>query len=173
MKTAEDTLIRRAAGAIVIISSLIIISLMITGGCSSSDGNPTPTNAPTTGFPPECNGTFDVSLSCPATSLAGSFCQTYVCDIIDDGTEPVVITESLFVRFGEKCTDIDCFTLECQDLRTDSDSTIGEAIILVETVSGTPVGEGVEGEVFSGLPDGRIIIGDEDFQLDCNGLIVP
>ena len=47
------------------------------------------------------------------------------------------------------------------------------ATIIIESVSGTPVGEDVEGSVFQGTPDGRIIIGGEEFALDCNGFITP
>jgi len=71
MKNAGDALIYRTSGLIVLISSIAMIALMVTGGCGGNGSN-TPPSA--TGFPPECDGTFGVDLSCPATSLAGSVC---------------------------------------------------------------------------------------------------
>jgi hypothetical protein len=47
------------------------------------------------------------------------------------------------------------------------------AVVIIESVSGTPVGEDVEGSVFQGTPDGRIIIDGEEFALDCNGIVTP
>jgi hypothetical protein len=47
------------------------------------------------------------------------------------------------------------------------------ATVNIETVDGTPVGEDVEGSVFQGTPDGRIIIGNEEFALDCLGFVTP
>ncbi len=179
MKTAEDSLIRRAAGAIIIIVSLTIISLMITGGCdgtatSKQIPTPTPTWTPSTGFPPACDGTFDVSLSCPAGSLAGSVCQPYWCDIIDDSIEPGTIVDEISVVFGDSCTDVDCFTLECQSIHSRlTETSIEQATIIIETVNNIPVGPDVEGEFFTGMPDGRIIIDGQDLLLDCNSIIVP
>ncbi|MCL4244584.1 MAG: hypothetical protein KJ002_05575 [Candidatus Dadabacteria bacterium] len=179
MREAEDSFIRRAAGAIIAIVSLVIISLMLSGGCdgtatSNQIPTPTPTWAPSTGFPPHCDGTFDVSLSCPATSLAGSVCQPYWCDIIDDSIEPGAIVDEITVVFGNTCTDVDCFTLECQGIHSRiTETSIGPATIIIETVNDIPVGEDVEGEEFSGLPDGRIIIDGQDLLLDCNSIIVP
>ena len=170
MKNAGDALIDRTSGLIVLISTIVMIALMVTGGCdSNSNGDSSPTPAPT-GFPPECDGTFGVDLSCPATSLAGSVCLPYVCDVIDDSEEPPMIIDNITVVFGDHCTDTDCFTLECQDI-----SVIGAdaATIIIESVDGTPVGEDVEGSVFQGTPDGVIIIGGEEFVLDCNGFITP
>ncbi|MEW6144376.1 MAG: hypothetical protein AB1598_05095 [Thermodesulfobacteriota bacterium] len=166
MKNRGDALINRAAEMIVIISSVAVIALMAVGGCNNGGhGEPAPT-----GFPPECEGTFDVDLSCPATSLAGSVCLPYSCDVIDDGVEPPMVIDSIIIVFGDHCTDTDCFTLECQDI-----SVIGadSATIIIESVSGTPVGEDVEGSVFQGLPDGRIIIDGEEFALDCTSIITP
>ena len=170
MKNAGDVLIGRASSLIVLISSIVMIAFMVTGGCDGSgngDNSPPPG---ATGFPPECDGTFDVDLSCPATSLAGSTCLPYLCDIVDDSEEPPAIIDNLTVVFGDNCTDTDCFTLECQDISViDADA----ATIIIDSVSGTPVGEDVEGNVFQGTPDGRIIIGNEEFALDCNGFITP
>ena len=179
MRTVEDSFIRRASATIVIISSIVIISLMLTGGCdgtatSNQIPTPTPTWAPSTGFPPACDGTFDVSLGCPATSLAGSVCQPYWCDIIDDSIEPGAIVDEIAVVFGDACTDVDCFTLECQGIRSRiTETSIGQATIIIETVNDIPVGEDVEGDEFSGLPDGRILIDGENFLLDYNSIIVP
>ena len=179
MREAEDSFVRRASTIIVIISSVVIISLMLTGGCDGTATSiqiptPTPTLAPSTGFPPACDGTFDVSLSCPAASLASSVCQPYWCDVIDDSTEPGAIVEEIAVVFGDACTDVDCFTLECQDIHSRiTETSIGQATIIIETVNDIPVGENVEGEEFSGLPDGRILIDGENFLLDCNSIIVP
>ena len=167
MKNAGDALIYRTSGLIVLISSIAMIALMVTGGCGGNGSN-TPPSA--TGFPPECDGTFGVDLSCPATSLAGSVCLPYVCDVIDDSEEPPMIIDNITVVFGDHCTDTDCFTLECQDISViDADA----ATIIIDSVSGTPVGEDVEGSVFQGTPDGVIIIGGEEFVLDCNGFITP
>ncbi len=175
MKNARDSLINRTAEMIVLISSVAIIALMVTGGCNSGGhGGPpvTPTPAPT-GFPPECEGTFDVDLSCPAASLAGSTCLPYLCDIVDDSEEMPVIIDNLTVVFGDNCTDTDCFTLECEDIFNGPVIDADTATIIIETVDGTPVGEDVEGSVFQGTPDGRIFIDGEEFALDCNGFITP
>src|SRR3990167_5908022 len=146
MKNAWDALIDRTSGLIVLISSIAMIALMVAGGCESSNHpdpvvttTPSPQPSPqVTGFPPECTNTFYVDLSCPATSLAGSTCLPYVCDIVDNSEEPPVIIDNLTVVFGDKCTDTDCFTLECQDISViDADA----ATIIIDSVSGTPVGE--------------------------------
>ncbi len=168
MKNAGDALIYRTSGLIVLISSIAMIALMVTGGCDGNGDNSPPPGA--TGFPPKCDGTFDVDLSCPATSLAGSVCLPYVCDVIDDSEEPPMIIDNITVVFGDNCTDTDCFTLECQDISViDADA----ATIIIDSVSGMPVGEDVEGSVFQGTPDGVIIIGGEEFVLDCNGFVTP
>jgi len=174
MKKSGNALINRAAEYIVVFSSLVVIALMVSGGCNSGGhGGPSVTPTPTpqlTGFPPECDGTFGVDLSCPATSLAGSICLPYVCDVIDDSEEPPMIVDNITVVFGDHCTDADCFTLECQDI-----SVIGadSATIIIDSVNGMPVGEGAMGVVSMGLPDGRIIIDGEEFALDCNGFVIP
>lgn len=169
MKNAGDVLIGRASSLIVLISSIVMIAFMVTGGCNSNNnGTPAPT-----GFPPECDGTFDVDLSCPATSLAGSTCLSYLCDIIDNSEEPPLIIDNITVVFGDHCTDTDCFTLECQDIFNGSVIDADTATFIIETVDGTPVGEDVEGNVFQGTPDGVIIIDGEEFALDCNGFITP
>ncbi len=175
MKNAGDSLINRTAEMIVLISSVAIIALMVTGGCNSGGhGGPsvTPTPAPT-GFPPECDGTFDVDLSCPAASLAGSVCLPYFCDIVDDTVAPAEVIDTTTFVFGDNCTDTDCFTLECEDIFNGPVIDADTATIIIETVDGTPVGEDVEGSVFQGTPDGVITIGGEEFVLDCNGFITP
>ena len=174
MKKCSETLINRAVEFIVIFSSLLSIALMVTGGCNNGGhGSPEVTPSPTpllTGFPPECDGTFGVDLSRPATSLAGSICLPYFCDVIDDSVSPPEVVDTITVVFGNHCSDSDCFTLECGDTSVlDADS----ATIIIESVNGTPVGEDAMGVVDSGLPDGRIIIGGEEFLLDCNAIVVP
>jgi hypothetical protein len=174
MRNKGDALINRAAEFIVIFSSLLIIALMVTGGCNNG-GHDGPTDSPSptpllTGFPPECDGTFGVDLSCPAASLAGSICLPYFCDVIDDSVSPAEVVDTVTVVFGDHCSDTDCFTLDCQDISVlDADF----ATIIIESLNGTPVGEDAMGVVDSGLPDGRIIIGGEEFLLDCNGYVVP
>ena len=170
MKNAGDALINRTAEFIVLISSIVMIALMVTGGCESGGGNSPPSP---TGFPPECNGTFDVDLSCPASSLAGSTCLPYVCDIIDDSGNTPEIVDTTTIVFGDKCTETDCFTLECQDIFNGPVIDAEAASVAIESVSGAPVGEEVEGGVFQGAPDGRIIIDGEEFALDCNGIVTP
>ncbi len=170
MKNAGDALIYRTSGLIVLISSIAMIALMVTGGCGGNGSN-TPPSA--TGFPPECDGTFGVDLSCPATSLAGSVCLPYFCDIVDDTVTPAEVIDTTTFVFGDNCTDTDCFTLECQDIFNGSVIDADAATIIIETVDGIPVGEDVEGEAEFGLPDGRIIIDSEEFALDCVGIVVP
>ena len=174
MKSTGDVLINRTSGLIVLISSIIMIALMVTGGCDSSNGNssPTPTPGPT-GFPPECDGTFGVDLSCPAESLEGSVCLPYFCDIIDDSEPPGNVIDTITIVFGDHCTASDCFTLGCQDIFNGTVFNADSATIVIETVDGTPVGEDTMGEVNMGVPDGRIIIDGEDFALDCQGFITP
>lgn len=175
MKNAGDALINRAAEMIVLISSVAIIALMVAGGCENGGhGGPsfTPTPAPTW-FPPECEGTFDVDLSCPATSLAGSVCLPYFCDIIDDSVSPVDVIDATTFVFGDSCTDTDCFTLECGDIFSGSVIDADAASITIETVDGIPVGEDVEDSVFQGIPDGAIFIDGQEFALDCVGMVVP
>ena len=175
MKNSGDTLINRAAEIIVVISSLLVIALMVTGGCDSGGhGGPSVTPTPgATGFPPECEGTFDVDLSCPAESLAGSFCLPYTCDIFDDSTSPAVEIDSIQFVFGDSCTNTDCFTLECQNIFNGSVFDADSANIVVEDVSGFVVGEDVDGEINAGLPAGRITIEGEEFQFTCDGIVVP
>jgi len=170
MKTTESAFLTRICSLIILVTSLTIIGTMIYGGCSS-DGTPSPTRTPGgTGFPPECDNTFDVSLSCPAVSLEGSPCLTYVYDVIDDsGPEPVVVEDFVTIRFGEKCAAADCFTLECEGI----ESGIGDATFIIETVNDITVGEDVQGEIYSGLPEGPIFIGEDEFFFDCQGTIVP
>ncbi|GEM_PF-2085174 len=175
MKNTGDALIGRASSLIVLISSIVMIALMVTGGCESGGhGGPsfTPSPAPT-GFPPECEGTFGVDLSCPAASLAASVCLPYVCDIFDDTGSPAVEIDSIQFVFGDSCTNTDCFTLECQGIFNGSVFDAESATIMVEDVSGFVVGEDVEGEIEFGLPAGRIIIEGEDFPIDCSGIVVP
>ncbi len=171
MKATGDAFLRRVSSLIIIVTSLSIIGMMIYGGCSSGAGSPTPTRTPGgTGFPPSCDGTFDVSLSCPAVSLEGSICQPYIFDVIDDsGPEPIVVDESVTLRFGDKCIALDCFTLECTGIP--SGTTVSTFII--ETVNDIAVGEDVQGEIHSGCPEGPIFIGDNEYFFDCQGIIVP
>jgi len=171
MRTTGDAFLRKVSSLIIIVTSLSIIGMMIYGGCGSSGGSPTPTSTPGgTGFPPECNGTFDVSLSCPAVSLERSVCLPYVYDVIDDsGPEPVIVYEFVTLRFGDKCIALDCFTLDCNNVS----SGVGDAIFIVETVNGITVGEDVQGEISSGCPEGPIFIDDNEYYFDCQGIIVP
>lgn len=170
MKNTGDALIGRASSLIVLISSIVMIALMVTGGCGGNGSN-TPPSA--TGFPPECDGTFDVDLSCPATSLAGSICLPYFCDIVDDTVAPAEVIDTTTFVFGDNCTDTDCFTLECEDIFNGPVIDADTATIIIETVDGIPVGEDAVGEAEFGLPDGRIIIDSEEFALDCQGIVVP
>ena len=170
MKNTGDAFINRTSSLIVLISSIVMIAFMVTGGCEG-DGGGTPPSA--TGFPPECNGTFDVDLSCPASSLSGSTCLPYVCDIVDDTGNSPEIVDTTTIIFGKSCTQADCFTLECQDIFNGPVIDADAATIVIESVSGTPVGGDVGGKVFQGTPDGRIIIDGEEFALDCNGFITP
>jgi hypothetical protein len=179
MKNAGDAFIGRASSLIVLISSIVMIALMVTGGCESNNsGNPSTTPSPSpspqvTGFPPECEGTFGVDLSCPASSLAASVCLPYFCDIVDDTVTPAEVIDTTTFVFGDNCTDTDCFTLECRDIFNGSVIDADAATIIIETVDDIPVGEDVVGEAEFGLPDGRIIIDSEEFALDCLGIVVP
>ena len=174
MKSNGDAIINRIAEFIVVFSSLLIVALMVTGGCGNNGGNEsTPTPSPTpllTGFPPECDGTFGVDLSCPATSLAGSVCLPYGCDVIDNSEEPPLHLDNFTIVFGDHCADTDCFTLECQDI-----SILGadSATVIIESVNGMAVGDDAMGIVDSGLPNGRIIIDGTEFSFECNFIIVP
>lgn len=175
MKNSGDTLINRVAEMIILVSSVAVIAFMAVGGCESGGhGGPsfTPSPAPT-GFPPECEGTFGVDLSCPAESLAGSFCLPYTCDIFDDSTSPAVEIDSITVVFGDQCMATDCFTLECQGILNGSVFDADSATLVVEDVSGFVVGEDVEGEIEFGLPAGRILIEGEEFPFGCDGIVVP
>lgn len=172
MNYKGDAIMYRLAEFIVVFSSLLIVALMVTGGCNNGGhGGPSVTpSPPPTGFPPECERTFNVDLSCPAASLAGSVCLPYVCDVIDDSIEPPVQIDNLTIVFGDHCTDTDCFTLECQDISVlDSDA----ATVIIESVNGMAVGPDVEGTIFQGIPDGVIIIDGEEFLLDCVGFVTP
>ena len=170
MVNAGDALINRSVELIVLISSVVMIAFMITGGCGGNGSNSPPV---VTGFPPECAGTFDVDLSCPAESLAGSTCLPYTCDITDNSTDPPEVINSFHIVFGRNCVDTDCFTLVCQDLMNGSVIVAEEASIIVESVSGIQVGEDVEGQVGYGLPKGTIFIGQEQFSVDCPVIVVP
>ncbi len=173
MREAEDNFIRRAAAAIVIISSIVIISLMLTGGCDGSATSnqiptPTPTFAPSTGFPPECNGTLDIGLGCPAADLKGSFCVAYRCSILDGSGEP---GEEFIIGFDESCTDVDCFTLECQDVPVGGVSE--SPIFLIESVNDIPVADGSEVSFDLGAPGGTIILEDGEFPFSCGVNAIP
>lgn len=158
MKTAANTLIRRVAGTVAVMAFLVTGSLMLSGGCSDNANS--------------CNGNDQVRLACPAVSLETVSCIGYVFDIIDDSVEPPVTLDSFFIYFKRSCEYIDCFTLSCQDITTDSDTLIPEADIIIETVDGIPVGQGTE-TIKGGVPEGRIIIDGENFRLESTGLIVP
>jgi len=189
MKATEGAFLRKVSSVIILVTSLSIIGMMTYGGCGGGGGGggdddggngpaptatftpPTPTRTPGgTGFPPSCDGTFGVSLSCPAVSLEGSVCQPYIFDVIDDsGPEPIIVDESVTLRFGDKCIALDCFTLDCTGIP--SGATVSTFII--ETVNDVAVGEDVQGEIHSGCPEGPIFIDDNEYYFDCQGLIVP
>lgn len=176
MRTAEDSFILRAAGTIVIISSLVIISLMLTGGCDGSASSnqiptPTPTWAPSTGFPPECGGTLDISLSCPATDLKGSFCVAYRCYVIDESVEPPAVAETFIIAFDESCTDVDCFTLECQGVLIGG--VLESPIFTIESVNDIPVAEDSPDTFDLGSPKGTIFLGSGEFPFYCGVNAIP
>ena len=176
MRTAEDTFIQRASAVIVIISSLVIISLMLTGGCDGTAASnqiptPTPTSVPSTGFPPECNGTLDISLSCPATDLKGSFCVAYRCYVIDESVEPPAVAETFIIAFDESCTDVDCFTLECPDIPIGG--VLESPIFTIESVNDIPVAEDSQGTFDLGSPKGRIFLGSGEFSFSCGVNAIP
>jgi hypothetical protein len=148
---------RRAAGAIVIIAFLVTSSLMLSGGCGD-DG------------PGSCRRQ-QIRLACPAVSYASESCIAYIFDIVDDSVEPPVFVDEFTVNFKRKCESIDCFTLQCLDITTDSGTLVPVAEIIIETVDGQPVG-GNE-IVDRGSPGGRIIIDGEDFLLEPTGIVVP
>lgn len=147
---------RRLAGAIVVITFLVTGSLMLSGGCSDR--------------PNSCKRE-DILLACPAVSFARQSCIAYIFDIVDDSIEPPVFVDEFTVNFKRKCESIDCFTLQCLDITTDSRTLITEAEILIETVDGQPVGG--DEIVDRGSPGGRIIIEGEDFLLEPVGTVVP
>lgn len=158
MMATEDSFIRRVAGTIAVIAFLSTISLMLSGGCGSDK-------------PGSCKSQ-EIRLACPALGYASGSCIGYIYDIVDDSVEPPVTLDSFFIYFKRSCEDIDCFTLSCQDITTDSDTLIPEADIIIETVNGIPVGEGTE-TIKGGVPEGRIIIDGENFRLESTGTIVP
>ncbi len=149
---------QRAAGAIVVIAFLATGSLMLSGGCSDA--------------PNSCRRQ-EIRLACPAVSYASESCIAYIFDIIDDSVEPPVFVDEFTVNFERKCESIDCFTLSCQDITTDSGTLITETEILIETVDGLPVGGDTDETTTPGEPGGRIIIDGEDFLLEPVGIIVP
>jgi len=159
MRAADNSFIRRAAGTIVAITLLLTSSLMLSGGCSD------PANS--------CNRNDQVRLACPAVSYETVTCIGYVFDIVDDSIEPPVFVDEFTVNFERKCESIDCFTLSCQDITTDSGTLITETEILIETVDGLPVGGDTDETTTPGEPGGRIIIDGEDFLLEPVGIIVP
>ncbi len=176
MRTAEDSFIRRASAVIVIISSLVIISLMLTGGCdgtatSNQIPTPTPTWIPSTGFPPACDGTLDISLSCPATDLKGSFCVAYRCDVIDESVEPPNAAETFIIAFDESCTDVDCFTLECPDIPIGG--VLESPIFTIESVNDIPVAEDSQDTFGLGSPKGTIFLESGEFSFSCGVNAIP
>lgn len=132
---------------------------MLSGGCSD------PANS--------CNRNDQVRLACPAVSYETVTCIGYVFDIVDDSVEPPILVDGFGVNFSRKCESVDCFTLQCQDITTDSGTLIPEAVILIETVDGLPVGGDTDETIRAGEPDGRITIDGEDFLLEPVGIIVP
>lgn len=85
MSETGESVIERSVMLIILISSVVVIAFVITGGCGDggnggSTNTPTPTIPGPTGFSEECDGTFDVDLSCPAESLAGAICNIYSCE---------------------------------------------------------------------------------------------
>ena len=86
MKNTGDALIDRTSGLIVLISSIVMIALMVTGGC---EGNGRQTPLPRRQGSLRNATVLSMSISAvPPTSLAGSTCLPYVCDIVDDTEEP-------------------------------------------------------------------------------------
>lgn len=156
-KPAKDTFLRRAAGAIIVIVFLVTGSVMLPGGCSD-DG------------PGGCRRQ-EIRLACPALSYAGESCIGYRFDVIDDFVEPPVALDSFLIYFKRHCNYIDCFTLTCLDITTDSGTLLPVADIIIETVGGQPVGG--DEIVDRGSPGGRIIIDGEDFLLESAGMVVP
>lgn len=150
---------RRLAGAIIAIAFLATGSLMLSGGCSDSANS--------------CNGSDRVRLACPAVSYETVTCIGYVFDIVDDSVEPPILVDGFNINFSRKCESIDCFTLQCRDITTDSGTFIPEAEIVIETVDGLPVGGNTNETVRARGPDGRIIIDGQDYLLESTGVIVP
>ena len=149
---------RRLAGAIVVIAFLATGSLMLSGGCSESANS--------------CSGNDQVRLACPAASYETISCVGYIFNIIDDSIEPPVVVDGFGVNFSRKCESVDCFTLQCQDITAYSGTLIPEAVILIETVDGIPVGGDTDETVRAGEPDGRITIDGEDYFLESAGIFV-
>lgn len=173
MRTAEDAFIRRASTVIVIISSLVIISLMLTGGCdgtatSNQIPTPTPTFAPSTGFPSECVG---ISLGCPAADFKRAYCVNNRCEVIDNSVEPPVVIETFFINFSETCADVDCFTLECQGVPIGG--VLESPTFIIETLNDYPVGEDIAGPFEFGFPKGTISLSSGDFAFSCGIIAVP
>lgn len=173
MRTAEDRFIRRASAVIVIVSSLVIISLMLTGGCDGTATSiqiptPTPTWAPSTGFPPECVG---ISLSCPAADFERAYCVNNECELIDNSVEPPQVIETFFINFSDSCDDVDCFTFECRDVPIGG--VLESPIFIIESLNDYPVGEDIAGPFDFGFPKGTIILNGEEFVFSCGIIAVP
>ncbi len=159
MMATENSFIRRAAGTILVPVFLVTGSLMLSGGCSDSANS--------------CGGNEQVRLACPAVSYETIFCIGYIFDIVDDSVEPPVLVDGFNMNINRKCESLDCFTLSCEDITTDSGTLITEMEILIETVDGLPVGGDTDETTTPGEPAGRIIIDGEDFLLEPVGIIVP
>jgi len=159
MMATENSFIRRAAGTILVPVFLVTGSLMLSGGCSDSANS--------------CGGNEQVRLACPAVSYETIFCIGYIFDIVDDSVEPPVLVDGFNMNINRKCEPLDCFTLSCEDITTDSGTLIAEMEILIETVDGLPVGGDTDETTTPGEPAGRIIIDGEDFLLEPVGIIVP
>lgn len=148
---------RRAAAAIAAIALIAAGSLMLSGGCGGDE-------------PGSCRRQ-EIRLACPALGFARQSCIAYIFDIIDDSVQPPVFVDEFTVNFKRNCESIDCFTLQCLDITTDSGTLVPVAEIIIETVDGVPVGG--DEIVDRGSPGGRIIIDGEDFLLEPVGIIVP
>jgi hypothetical protein len=186
MKTAEDSFIRRAAGAIIAIVSLVIISLMLSGGCGGDGGSggstdpspgqspnpsasPTPPSPPASDAPPLCED--KISLSCPAADLKRATCISDRCEIIDNSVEPSVVIETFFINFSESCTDVDCFTFECENIPIDG--VLESPTFIIESLNDYPVGEDIAGPFEFGFPKGTISLSSGDFAFSCGIIAVP
>lgn len=157
-KPLANTFLRRAAATIAVIAFIVTGSIMLSGGCGGDK-------------PGSCKSE-EIRLACPALGYASGSCIGYIYDVVDDSVEPPIALDSFFIYFKRSCEYIDCFTLSCQDITTDSDTLIPESDIIIETVDGIPVGEGTE-TIKNGVPEGRIIIDGENFRLESTGTIVP